>query len=477
MLRDRRQSVRNNKHFLSLAVASALFASNTQADVILHAFNWQYDDVANKAAEIAQSGYKKVLVSPAYKSTGDQWWARYQPQDYRVIDNPLGDTNDFSQMVAALAAQGVETYADIVFNHMANEASQRSDLNYPGSAVLGQYAANQPYYDNITLFGDVDNGLFGGGDFHGTYDPQGPQCISDYSNVGDVQYNRLCGAPPDPGLPDLDANSWVIEQQKSYLQALKSMGVSGFRVDAAKHMTNGHINQIFTPQIKNNVHVFGEIITTGGAGSAEYDNFLAPYLSQTGHSAYDFPLFSQIRSAFSYSGSMNNLVDPGAYGQALPAAKAITFSVTHDIPLNEGFRYQLLDPTDEYLANAFILGRDGGVPLMYSDHNESGDGRWENLYNRSDVTAMVGFHNATQGRSMNVLNNNDCILLFQREHQGVVGINKCGEGQDVWVDTSAAGLWWDREYRDTLSNDTQVITSQWHNFYLPPREARMWLMQ
>ncbi|WP_442862936.1 hypothetical protein [Alteromonas sp. MCA-1] len=48
---------------------------------------------------MADLGYTKVLVSPAYKSTGDQWWARYQPQDYRVIDNPLGDTADIQAMV------------------------------------------------------------------------------------------------------------------------------------------------------------------------------------------------------------------------------------------------------------------------------------------------------------------------------------------------------------------------------------------
>ena len=459
------------------ALTGVMLVSQAQADVILHAFNWQYDDVAEKAEEIAALGYKKVLVSPAYKSTGSQWWARYQPQDYRVIDNPLGDTDDFKAMVAALEAQGVETYADIVFNHMANEASQRSDLNYPGAGVLDEYASRQSYYDRITLFGDVRNGLFSGNDFHGTYDPQGPQCISDYSNVGDVQYNRLCGAAPDPGLPDLDPNNWVVEKQKQYLQALKDFGVTGFRVDAAKHMTNYHINQVFDENIKQGTHVFGEIITTGGAGSAEYDKFLAPYISQTGHDAYDFPLFAQIRNAFGFGGSMTALVDPGAYGQALPGDQAVTFSVTHDIPLNDGFRYQLLDAADEALANAYVLGRDGGSPLLYSDHNESGDGRWQDLYKRDDIEGMISFHNETQGRSMEVINYNDCFLLFKREHVGVVGINKCDTGQDVWVDTSAEGLWWYRNYQDTLSSDVQYISSQWHNFYLPGRSARMWLME
>ena len=469
--------MKSNKQLKIAALVLGAVSFQSSADVILHAFNWRYDDVANKAQEIAELGYKKVLVSPAYKSTGDAWWSRYQPQDLRVIDNPLGDTNDFKAMVQALKAKGVETYADIVFNHMANEQWKRADLNYPGSEVLADYAADINYYNDITLFGDIKDGLFGAGDFHGTYDQGGPKCISNYNDVGDVQYNRLCGAAPDPGLPDLDPNNWVITQQRAYLNALKQIGVTGFRVDAAKHMTNYHINAVFDANIKKDTHVFGEIITTGGSGSGDYDNFLVPYLAQTGHSAYDFPLFAQIRGAFSFGGSMSQLVDPVAYGQALAGNKAITFSVTHDIPLNDGFRYQIMDATDEKLANAFVLGRDGGLPLVYSDNNESGDNRWNDLYRREDMKGMLKFHNATHGSSMQVLNHNSCILLFKREHKGVVGINKCGTGQDIWVDTQVDNLWWHRNYRDTLSNDVQNVSSRWHKFYLPARTARMWLME
>ena len=469
MFNKLRKAVRNL--FAGIAAGSLLSVPAVQADVILHAFNWEYSEVAAKAQEIANLGYKKVLVSPAYKSTGGDWWARYQPQDYRVIDNPLGDTNDFQAMINALSAAGVETYADIVFNHMANEAWLRPDLNYPGSIVLSEYAADQSYYNSIKLFGDLSNNFIAPWDFHAA------GCITNYSDPGDVQYWRLCGGNGDPGLPDLDPNNYIVGQQKLYLQTLKNMGVTGFRVDAAKHMTNYHINAVFDANIKNGVHVFGEIITTGGAGTAESDNFLTPYINATGHSAYDFPLFAQLRSAFGFGGSMSQLVDPGAYGQALPGSQAVTFSVTHDIPLNAGFRYQIMDPQDEYMANAYILGRDGGVPMIYSDHNESGDNRWNDIYNRADIANMIDFHNAVQGAGMQVISHSNCHILFKRDHQGVVGINKCGNGIDVWVDTAADNLWWYRNYTDVLNGDNQYITSQWHKFYLPGRQARMWLMQ
>jgi len=373
------------KFCAATAIATGLLTTHgASAEAILHAFNWTYDDVASKAQEIADLGYKKVLVSPAYKSSGNEWWARYQPQDLRVIHSPLGDTTDFKEMVQALKSKGVETYADIVLNHMANESWKRSDLDYPGAEVLATYATDPAYYNSIKLFGDLTAGYVSENDFH----PAG--CISDWGNPGDVQYWRLCGGAGDTGLPDLDPNNWVVAQQQAYLQALKGLGVTGFRVDAAKHMNNYHINQVFNAEVKNGVHVFGEIITSGGAGDGGYESFLAPYLNNTDHGAYDFPLFASMRSAFGMGGSMNQLVDPGAYGQALPGSRAVTFSITHDIPTNDGFRYQIMAATDEYLANAYIMGRDGGLPMIYSDHNESNDGsRWVDMYKRADVQGML----------------------------------------------------------------------------------------
>jgi hypothetical protein len=49
-----------------LAALGALSAASApaQADVILHAFNWRYDTVEARAAEIQSLGYKAVLVAP-----------------------------------------------------------------------------------------------------------------------------------------------------------------------------------------------------------------------------------------------------------------------------------------------------------------------------------------------------------------------------------------------------------------------------
>ncbi len=455
-----------------LAALGALSAASVpaKADVILHAFNWRYDTVEARAAEIQSLGYRAVLVAPPLKSEGAAWWARYQPQDLRTIDHPLGNRQSFQRMSNALRARGIRVYADIILNHMANEAAQRGDLNYPGQRILNTYAANTTYWNNQRLFGDLRFNFLSQWDF-------GPaNCINNYNDVWQVQNWRLCGGPGDAGLPDLLGSSYVVGQQRSYLTALKGLGVTGFRIDAAKHMPLSHINAVLTPEIKSGVHVFGEVITNGGAGDSEYSGFLLPYLNGTDHGAYDFPLFGSIRNALRFGGSMNALVNPAAVGQALPNARAVTFTVTHDIPNNGGFRYLILDPTDETLAYAYVLGRDGGSPLLYSDNNESGDNRWVNAYRRSDLAAMIRFHNTTQGSDMQVLSYSDCHLLFRRGNRGIVGINKCGSTVNTTVNMNNSVLWWNTVYRDVLDSNSVVnIGSSNYTFSLPARRARMWM--
>lgn len=51
------------------------------------------------------------------------------------------------------------------------------------------------------------------------------------------------------------------------------MGIKGFRIDAVKHMSQYQIDQVFTPEITANIHVFGEVITSGGAGNSGYESF------------------------------------------------------------------------------------------------------------------------------------------------------------------------------------------------------------
>lgn len=451
------------------AVALCATAPAQAEGVILHAFNWRYADIAARADEIAQRGYRAVLVSPPQRSEGAPWYQRYQPQDYRMISNPLGDREDLQNVVAQLSARGVAVHADVVLNHMANETTQRVDLDYPGARVLGQYLLESGQQARRYLFGDVSTNLFTAADFHPA------RCIADYNDPQQVRTGRLCGGGGDLGLPDLAPTARVQAAQREYLSRLRELGISGFRVDAAKHMDNAHLNAVFTPEIRAGALVYGEIITGGGEGNNEYRLYLQPYLADTSHAAYDFPLFHATRNAFSFGARLDALVDPAAAGQALPGARAVTFTVTHDIPNNGIFRGLILDPVDETLAYAYVMGRAGGMPLVYSDNNESNDSnRWNGAWRRTDLTAMIGFRNALRGQDMQVLSSGACHLLFRRGQRGIVGINKCAEPVTATIDVERGGLPRFQRYREVLAGGSLAVESGAQQVVLPARSARMW---
>ncbi|WP_413112820.1 alpha-amylase family glycosyl hydrolase [Thaumasiovibrio sp. DFM-14] len=402
------------------------------SNVILHAFDWPFALVTQRAADIAECGYTSVLVSPPNQSEksplGTEWWQRYQPTDYRVIDNQLGNTHDFKLMTDTLNGYGVTVYVDVVFNHMANEYGRENHLEFPGQQRLQSYANNPTKYDEIRLFGDLSENLFTAEDFVDF----GP--ITDWECPEQVQNGRISSGAGDYGLPPLACKPHVIDAQQQYLLALKRLGVGGFRIDAAKHLSLEHLNAVFTPEITEGMHVFGEIITDGGVDRNEYQLFLEPYLKETRLSAYDFPRFHAIWHTLTQGKSMTALIDPYSIGQALEYHRAITFVVTHDIPNNDVFLDQVLTEESEAFAYAYIMSINAGVPLIYSDldtsgiNNLAGKPRWKDVYNTAFLKALVRFYHYTFGTTMKVAATKD-TLQVTRGSKGIMLLNRSNKAQ------------------------------------------------
>lgn len=434
---------------MSQGMAGQLHNIPAVSNVILHAFDWTYQSIAEQAEQISALGYRSVLVSPAMKSlhlpSGTQWWQRYQPQDYRLIDNPLGNTSDFKHMIERLAEFNLWVYVDVVFNHMANESDIRADLQYPNRWDREDYEKDPTKYNALTLFGDLSEPLFTEPDFVDAFG------IENWNDKWEVQNGRISGGPHDPGLPTLIDNEHVVEQQRAYLLALKSMGVKGFRIDAAKHMSLEHLNKVWTDDITNDVHIFGEIITDGGATKEEYETFLSPYLMGTTLGAYDFPLFNILYQAFEKKGSLTSLIDPYCYGLALSPLRAITFAITHDIPNNQVFKSLVMSEHNEWLAYAYLFGREGGIPLVYSDldtsgiTNSFGSPRWKNAWKEEKMSGLIHFHHRMYGEGQALIEASDDHLVFARGDRGIVALNKSNKNIEVSMPS-------DSEWREFSSN-------------------------
>jgi alpha-amylase len=434
-------------------------------DVILHAFNWRYADVADRARTIAGYGYGAVLLPPPLYSepNGSQWWQRYQPKDYRVIRSFLGGKGELVRAIGALHGEGVRVYADVVFNHMANEKDLRGDpYHFPGEYELMRYRAERMAFEADRLYGNLDEGLFSPWDFN----PQGDIC--DWNNPYQSQERWLSG------LPDLDLNDWVIGQQQTCLAGLNSLGFDGYRIDAIKHLPLEHINRVFQTPEMNGEFVFGEALT---CNDNEENIFLWPLMDATSISYYDFPLYETLRRVFSPAGSMRELVDTATFRQALPPNRAVTFTITHDIPNNDGFRWQMLDSQDEFLASVYILCRDGGVPLVYSDHNESARkypsdrDRWNEAWSRAETVGMIAFHNAVHGTKQRPLFENDGFIVFARGDRGIVAINKTAELQKSSIQTSGLIR---GSYRCMIHGCDMQVQGDRLELAIPPRQAQIW---
>jgi alpha-amylase len=464
-------------------IGSLLLAAPARAEVMLHAFGWRYRLVEQRAAAIAAAGYKAVLVAPPHKSDrsgGCPWWRLYQPQDWRVIDNCAGDGVAFKAMVAALRRHDVRTVEDVVLNHMANERDGATA--FPGPVALRAYAAEPRLWAARRLYGDLRVGQFSPQDFHP------PFCIQGDDDPEAVRRGRLCGGAGDRGLPDLRASEavgdWVSGQRRQLIEALYGLGVRGFRLDAAKHMPVAEIRAAVPEPIARNAHVFAELISWGGAGEASYGRFLEPYLRQLPASfgAYDFPLFHTLRHALRPAGSLTALVDPTGQGQALEARRAVTVVVTHDIPANAGFQFLILDPIDEQLAYAYLLGRDGGTPLVFDDGSAERfeRGRWVGAWQQGWLRRWIVFHNRMHGLPMAVLHADRCSLVWRRGPaadgavMGVAAINKCAEVQELSV-PSPRGRWrWQLLERNAQTPGLRIEADQLR-LRLGPRRALLWM--
>lgn len=435
-------------------------------DVVLHAFNWSFKEIAAKAEAIARAGYGAVLFPPPLYSdeNGSEWWQVYQPKDYRVIRSYLGRKADLLEAMRALKSAGVRCYVDVVFNHMANE-SRDDRFCFPGKAVLERYGNEALEFEKDRLYGDLSKGLFDEHDFHPCRD------IEDWSDDHQLLDRELSG------LPDLVLSIAVVREQIHCLEALVAVGFDGFRVDAVKHLPMDHVRDVFQSKPLHGKFVFGETLTFD---DRQNDEFLWPVIRSTAMSCYDFPLQQTLLQAFRPSGSMRALVDPAAHGDALPWDRGVTFTVTHDVPNNDGFRGMLLDPHDEHLAYAFVLGRDGGVALVYSDHGESARkypsdrGRWDGCWSRYDIVQMLRFHNAVQGQDQRSLWENDGCIAFARGDKGIVAINKTSDWAHIEIPTW--GLRWGA-YRCQIHQHLMHLEGERFQIAVPPRQAQMWLFE
>ncbi|WP_328482333.1 alpha-amylase family protein [Streptomyces sp. NBC_00377] len=393
---------------LALAAAAAVMAPTAASatppgtkDVTAVLFEWNFASVARECTNtLGPAGYGYVQVSPpAEHIQGSQWWTSYQPVSYRIAGR-LGDRTAFQNMVNTCHAAGVKVVVDSVVNHMS-----------AGSGT-GTGGSSYTKYDYPGLYSSYD------------FD----DCTSRISNYGDrwnVQHCELVG------LADLDTGEdYVRKTVAGYLNDLLTLGVDGFRIDAAKHIDTADLADIKSRLTKPGVYWKQEVIY--GSGEA-----VQPTEYTGNGDVQEFRYAYDLKRVF----NNENLAYLKNYGEGwgyLNSSVAGVFVDNHDTERN-GSTLTYKDGANYTLANVFMLAYPYGAPDINSGYEWSNadagppDGGavsacWQNGWKCQhawpEIMRMVAFRNATRGEPVgNWWDNGGDAIAFGRGAKGYVAIN------------------------------------------------------
>ncbi len=385
----------------------------------MHLFEWPHEAVARECEDVlGPAGFEAVQVSPPQEHAvfeSATWWQRYQPVSYQLISRG-GDRAAFADMVRRCNDVGVEVWVDAVINHMS---FAESGVGSAGT-MFTKYGYPGLYEDHH--FHDCRRG------------------IDDWGSVDEMQNCELAT------LPDLATEDpYVREKLSGFLQDLLSLGVSGLRIDAAKHLPKADLREILDAA-GGDPFVFQEVPSLDGGGPLPPSHFV------DNGAVTEFRFGHEVSAAFR-GGQLASLRDVGEGRGWLASGDAVVFIDNHDTqrghsagdPINHTDR-------DLYeLATAFMLAWPYGHPKVMSSYAfADGDqgppdtatcaAGWICEHRWPAISSMVAFRNATGGKGPveHWWSNGNDQIAFSVAGKGFFALNR--EETSRMVQTLDTGL-------------------------------------
>jgi hypothetical protein len=177
--------------------------------------------------------------------------------------------------------------------------------------------------------------------------------------IADLVVNHMASGPPShtlryPGLTAADFHAPLLQRPgvrqrlRQHIRTLVDLGVDGFRFDAAKHLNPADVARLLA---------WIRTLTGGrGWGCLEVidDADTRPEMYSDLASLSDFRLCDRLQQSFSFGGSLRTLHRP----EPDDDPSAVSFG-----------RCRMDEPGDGWLANATVLARDAGTPLILARDN------------------------------------------------------------------------------------------------------------
>ena len=422
----------------ALLLQSAPIASASppagQNDTIVHLFEWNWPSIGRECTSVlGPKGYGAVQVSPPQEhivlaGSGYPWWQDYQPISYQLVTR-RGNRAAFASMVSTCHAAGVKVYVDAVLNHM--QGANQSGTGSAGSSYANLSNPAVPYTS---------------ANFHT------PCAINDYNDVTQVQTCQLSS------LTDLRTeSSYVRTKEDGYLNDLISLGVDGFRLDAAKHMAVADIAAIKAGLTKPSSYLYQEVVEGGADSPTQY----------TGNGdVTDFRYGTVVGTAFK-NGTVASLSTLPSQ-MLLATGKAQVFIDNHDTERNGNAVLNYKSGDRYYLAEGFLLAYPFGTPSVMSGYSFTSSDQgppatsngtttdtvcgsgWTCQHRDRRIENMVALRNAARGTAVtNWWSNGSSQIGFGRGSVAYTAFNTAGGSLTRTFQTSLpAGT-----YCDVMSGD------------------------
>ncbi len=374
----------------SLQTFAQSLPSKIEDGVILHCFNWKYNDIKAELSKIKAAGFVAVQTSPAQSNYvgQDNWNLLYRPRDSKAGPNILGTSDELKALCDAAHALGIKVIVDVVANHTDGDLSWVADF----------WKNTDLYHDN----GDANDG------------------------------NRYKVTHGSIGMRDLKTEDSRVQQKfKAYVQELKSLGVDGCRWDAAKHIGLPSEGDNFWPTvIDKSMYNYGEILYTVGGGQ---DQTLLPeymqYMSVTDSNYGTNTLLGSFKNGGVPSAG-------GGWSMWLNTNKLVYWGESHDTFCNNGDASYGVDQNKIDRAYA-VAAAHNAIPSLYFSRptggNTSGPGcqagvKGSTHFMDAEVAEVNKFHNAMVGKEDYYSSQNGACSTT-RKGGGAVIVKGSGSGQ------------------------------------------------
>ena len=395
-------------------------ADNIQDGVILHCFNWTYNDIKAELPNIAAAGFTSVQTSPAQVgvSSGTWYWL-YQPLGFYAGTNDLGTVDELRSLCEEADMYGIKVIVDVVANHLAG--------------------------DHTNIQSDLKDGQY----WH-TYGT-----VTDWTDRYQVTHGEI-------GMADLNSeNSYVQQVVSSYINELKNLGVDGIRWDAAKHIGLPSEGCDFWSAVTSQgLYHYGEILVGPDDRTSGNESLMQEYTNYM--SVTDSTYGKALRDAFA-SGTV-----PASFGnwsaRGVSNDKLVYWAESHDSWSNNqdwgysnGMSQNVIDR-----AYAVAASRNEITALYFSRPSSTNKEdikagqKGSTHFTSTEVAAINHFHNAMNGQADYYTTGNNCAVVCRE--MGAVVVAGSGENFEVTVpnggSTTTPGT-----YYDAITGEKWIVTS------------------